>query len=54
MRGRSEVNLKISSAVGETGDASHINADPDKGLPHKEPFRAVIEEWIETYSPVKK
>ncbi|MBN2656078.1 MAG: hypothetical protein JXR86_03390 [Spirochaetales bacterium] len=48
------MNLKISSAVGETGDASHINADPDKGLPHKEPFRAVIEEWIETYSPVKK
>lgn len=38
----------------ETGDAAHINRDCEKGIPHKEPFRQVVEEWLRTYSSVKK
>lgn len=34
----------------ESGDASAINEDCEKGIPHKDPFREKVDSWIESYS----
>ncbi|MBU1099210.1 MAG: hypothetical protein KKA84_02315 [Bacteroidetes bacterium] len=31
------------------GDATAINVDVDKGQPHKEPFREIVNTWIQKY-----